>query len=214
MSCCDMNGAKRYGSVPLGITLLLTAAVAAITVGVLYLIPGAAAGMNLFLIPFPALMTFGILRATLPKRLRPAWVLLGFPLLIGVSLFTGAVLREAFPSAGGGGTSGGSTMIWLFPVLFAGMATRKKSCECKGRIALAIGLVLGALLLIPLGIAAWSVWEALQAGQGKLFSALPGLMQFAAIWTGLMTLAGIAMAATMGLRRRPQNDDAPAELAA
>jgi len=193
--------------VPLGVAFLLTAAVAAITGGVLYLIPGAMSGMSLFLVPFPALMTFGILRTKLPKRLRPAWVLVGFPLLVGVSLLTGTVLREAFPSSGGGGNSGSSTMVWLLPVMIAGLATRKKSCACNGRAALTIGIVLGVLLLIPLGIAAWSVWEALQAGQGKLFFALPGLVQSASIWTGLMVLAGVAMAATMGLRQRPQNGE-------
>lgn len=212
MSCCDTNGAGRYGSVPLGVTLLLTAAVAAITAGVLYLIPGAMSGLNLFLIPFPALMTFGVLRAKVPKRLRPAWVLIGFPLLVGASLLTGSVLREAFPSTGG--NSGSNTMVWLLPVMFAGMAGRKKSCECKGRAALTIGIVLGVLLLIPAGIAAWSVWEALQAGQGKLFAELPGIVQHAVIWTGLMVLAGVTMAATMGLRERPRDDDEFAEFAA
>ncbi|MFO0862085.1 MAG: hypothetical protein U0570_16200 [Phycisphaerales bacterium] len=203
MLCCGVKDGTHWGSVPWAVTLLLTALVAGVTALVLSFAPMGASGLNLAMVPFPALITFGVLRARLPKQLNPAWVLIGFPLLIGIAVTTGMVLREAFPSHGGGRNSGGSIVVWFVPLMAAGMIPRKKNRACNARAGLYIGILLGLLGLIPVGIAAWYVWDAVQAGKGPLFAALPGILEWAGVWTGLMMSPGLAMVCTMNLRRVP-----------
>lgn len=209
MRFCELKSDNQNGSVPLLVTCVLTAVVAAAAFVPGSLLPGFGAAVMLPL--FAGGMTFGGLRANFPRRFRPSWALVGFPLMIGVTILSVSVLGESSPPSKG---STGGAIFWMLPCLFLGRAFRKTDCTTNCGVMRYVLMGFGALLCIPAAIAGWLVWDAVQSGQGRLYAALPNLLQAAGIWTGTMFLVGVAMVATMGMRQRPQHDDALAELAA
>jgi hypothetical protein len=206
MRICDIGATKVYGSVPLGVTFLLTAAIAVIAAAPMYLLPSQGGPMGWALPGFAAILTLGALRSSIPTKFRPVWALVGFPLMIGLTLFTVSVLRESSPSSGG--SNGGSSVFWMFPMLFLGLGLRKNTCSMSCKAQKTTFAAFASVLLIPAIIAGWLVWDAVQTGQGRVYAALPSIFEFAGIWTGAMLLVGVALVATMGLRRRPEDDAA------
>jgi len=205
MRICDIGATKVYGSVPLGISFLLTAVIAVVAAAPLYLLRSQGGLMGWALPGFAALLTLGVLRASVPTTFRPVWALVGFPLMIGLTLFSVSVLRESSPPSSG--SNGGSSIVWMFPFLFLSGGFRRKSCSKSAKAARAMFIVFSCVLLIPVFIAGWLVWDAMQTGQGRVYAALPGILEFAGIWTGTMLLIGVAMVATIGLRQRPDDGD-------
>lgn len=212
MRCCDMNAAGRYGSVPLGVAFLLTAVITVIAAAPMYLLPSQGGPMGWVLPGFAAFVTLGVLRASVPTRFRPAWALVGFPLLIGLTLFTICVLRES--SHPSGGSKGGSAIVWMFPFLFLGGGLRNNKCSMSRNAQRMMFAAFASVLLIPAIIAGWLVWDAVQTGQGRVYASLPAILEFVGLWTGTTLLVGAAMVATIGLRRKPERDGGLTNLAA
>jgi len=202
MRICDIGATKVYGSVPLGVSLLLTAVIAVVAAAPMYLLRSQGGPMGWALPGFAAFVTLGALRASVPTKFRPIWALVGFPLMIGLTLFTVSVLRESSPPSGG--SNSGSSIVWMFPFLCLSRGFRSNSCSKSAKAIRAMFIAFACVLLIPVVIAVCLVWDALQTGQGRVHAALPGILEFAGIWTGTMLLVGVAMVATIGLRRRPE----------
>ncbi|MGH7242310.1 MAG: hypothetical protein ACREJD_02700 [Phycisphaerales bacterium] len=205
MNCCASTSETpgSRGSVPLGITLLLTLGVAAICAIPLYSVPAFGGAIGWVLPAFAALATFGALRARLPHRRHLVMALVVLPLAIGFALFTGYVLKESSKPSGGHNSG---FLFAMFPILFLGTTSRKNRCTSGTRAAWMMLAAIGFVFASIGTIAGWRVWSAVQAGEGRLYSALPEIGTFASVWMGAALLVGLMVVLTAPLRDGGDSD--------
>ncbi|MBX3388386.1 MAG: hypothetical protein KF691_02900 [Phycisphaeraceae bacterium] len=203
MLCSGNLCSGEGGRVPFGISLFIALTITLISVGVLVIAGATKFGFGIFLPLFAGPLAFGVLRIPAAARVHPAWPLIGFPIMIGLTIFCTVFLGATRGPSSGGGCG---TMFWLLPVLYASTLNGKSKCE-SSRVMLRLAtLAVGIGVLAFFGIAMWRVWEAWQSGAGPAYAAIGDRVNIAAIWMGVMILVGAASVLTRPLRIEDDQD--------
>lgn len=197
MLCSGNLCSGEGGRVPFGISLFIALTITLISIGVLALAGPVKFDFGIFLPLFAGPFAFGVLRIPAAARVHAAWPLIGFPIMIGLTIFCTAFLGATrAPSSGGGG----GTMFWLLPVLYASTLNGKSKCESSRVFLRLVTFIVGIGVLAFFGFAMWRIWSAWQLGVGPAYSAIGSSANIAAIWAGVMMLVGAASVLTRPMR--------------
>lgn len=198
MICCTHT--QMRSRVPLPLSLVLAAVVSGVASLLMWFAPASNSQFGWILPAFAGIATLGSLQATIPARFHSAWATIALPVLLGAVVLIGFILASESSKPASGKSS---SFLWMMPVLIAcTTGTRQKrtiSCGVS-RALLAIAVVAG---LVPVVVACWLVWNAIQQGTGPVYAFLPTSLYAACSWTATAMLIGWCVVLTMGFRPLP-----------